>query len=198
MRKHLSFLRAPLAIMAATLLVPPAHAQSASVQVSGGNGLSVFGGVFTIAPNRVLVMEGPGRDIGRDVASIWVTYRWAAPAASPAQCEVNFDRTDHLGFYAAAPDQALLDAETEARMKKLVATPQDPWLSSALEKRRWGQLNLFELASTRKDGTLTFNLSALYVAGRYTYTVAFLCTNAPLAQLRELAATIAPRNLTQN
>jgi hypothetical protein len=198
MRQHPSFFPALAAVMAVAALAPPAQAQSARLQVVDGNGLDVFGGVFTIAPNRALAMEGPGRDIGRDIAAHWVTYRWADPARSAAMCEVNFDRTDHLGFYAANPDQATLDAETEARMKQLAATPQDPWVSSVLEKRRWGQLNLFELASTRKDGSQTFNLSALYAKGPYTYTMGFLCTNAPMAELRALAAAIAPRNLTQS
>lgn len=198
MRKHLSFLPALAAMLVSVLMASAVQAQSARLQVVGGNGLDVFGGVFTIAPNRALAMEGPGRDIGRDIASHWMTYRWADPARSPAACEVNFDRTDHLGFYAVQPDQASLDAETEARMRELAAMPQDPWVSSVLEKRRWGQLNLFELSSTRKDGSQTFNLSALYAAGPYTYTVAFLCNNAPLADLRELAAAIELRNLTQS
>lgn len=197
MRHHLTVLPMIAAIVAGALAAPAALAQSARLQVVGGNGLDVFDGVFTIAPNPALAMEGPGRDIGRDIASHWVTYRWASPARSPAACEVNFARTDHFGFYAVVPDQATLDAAEDDRLKKLAAAPQDPWASILVEKHRWGSLNRFELASTRKDGSQTFNLSALYVDGAYTYSIEFLCMNARLAELRALAAAIAPSNLTQ-
>lgn len=197
MGRSLTFLSVLAAGLAAALLPPAAAAQSARLQVIGGNGVDVFGGVFTIAPNPALAMEGPGRDIGRDLASHWMTYRWAAPARSPAVCEVNFDRTDHFGFYAAMPDRATLDAADETRLNKLSASPQDPWASIVVKKRSWGQLTRFELASTRKDGSQTLNLSARHVGGPYTYEMRFLCMNAPLAELQALAAAIAPRNLTQ-
>jgi hypothetical protein len=194
-------MRLELTLCAAVLtaLIPSAvQAQGAGARVVGGTGIDAFGGIFVIAPNPALIMEGPGRDIGRDLASHWVTYRWAAPNRPKAQCEINLDRFDHLGFTAEQPDQATLDAKEADRIRAIVAAPKPPWVGSTVEFVPWGRLTLIELASNRNDGAQTLNVDALYVAGRYVYTIRYFCTGAPLADLRELRNAIRTRNITQN
>lgn len=187
-----------LLVLATALAPSAAWAKNGGARVVGGNGLEAFGGVFNIAPNPDLAMEGPGRDIGRDIASHWVTYRWAAPARSPAACEVRLDRLDHFGFHAVMPTQAAVEEETAAHHRKVSQSPPQPWLSVTMATRPWGRLNIRELASLRDDGHEVLSLTSVYVEGPYTYTIEFFCNEGSLAEQRALVAAIDARNFTQS
>lgn len=187
-----------LSIVVLALLVPNvAQAQGASAYVVNGTGISAFGGIFEIAPNAALTMEGPGRDVGRDLAQHWVIYRWANAQRSSAQCEVTLVRFDHLGFNAEQPNQLKLVEKEVDRIKQFVAEPKSPWVQSSAEFIPWGRLTLIEMSSLRNDGVETLNVDALYVDGPYVYTISYLCNGAPLGELRELRAAIKARNITQ-
>lgn len=189
-----------LVALAAALVpaVAPAQAQGAGIRVVGKTGLEAFGGVFSIAPNADLAMEGPGRDVGRDTAAYWVTYRWANAGRSAAACEVNLSRFDFLGFNAVMPDQVVEDEKEAAHLKALVdGPPKEPWIRSEMARRPWGNLSLLELASVRNDGQEVLNVSSRYIQGPYTYTIEYFCTKASLADMRAMVAAIAARNITQ-
>lgn len=186
-----------LATLAMALLPLNAQAQTSGVQVVGGNGLNAFGGVFTIAPNAALEMEGPGRDVGRDIAAYWVTYRWKKPARSSASCEVNLTRFDFLGFNGTMPEEATEVEKEAARLKRLAEAPAQPWTRITMTRRRQGRLSLLELVSVRNDGQEFLSQSLLFVEGRHTYEFESLCTGAALAELRDLSDMIIVRNITQ-
>jgi hypothetical protein len=187
-----------LALLAAALFPVGAQAQTAGVIVVGGNGLDAFGGVFSLAPNADVDMEGPGRDVGRDIAAYWVTYRWKKPARSAAACEVNLTRSDYLGLNATMPDQAAEDNKEASRLKALAETAEEPWTRMVMARNPWGRLSLLELASLRNDGREFLTMSSLYANGRFTYEIRFLCSGGTLDELRALTGAIAMRNITED
>lgn len=187
-----------LAILAIALLPLNAEAQTSGVQVVGGTGLNAFAGIFRIEPNAALDMEGPGRDIGRDIAAYWVTYRWKKPARSSASCEVNLTRFDFLGFNGSMPDETTEVEKEAARLKGLAEAPEEPWARITMTRRQQGRLSLLELVSVRNDGQEFLSQSLLFVDGRHTYEMKSLCIGATLAELRDLSDTIGVHNITEH
>lgn len=191
--------RAPAFIIAALIVGADAAAQEAvNFKRVGSAGFTVFDGVYSVADNPALVMEGPGRDIGRDVASLWMIYRWKDTSKSAASCELRLDRLDYLGFYGEKPDQAVVDrkeAEFYANLPELRIGTTHTRLETF--PKTWGTLTLHETISENDTVGEQFDYSAVYVAGAYTYEIDLLCGNAPEAELRELAGAIETRNITQ-
>lgn len=181
----------------ALLIVAEASAQTI-VERTGSSGFRAFGGIYKAADNPVLVVDGLAHDKGRDIASIWMTYRWKDTARSAASCEVNLDRLDHQGFHNEMPDQEEEDrklADFYNDLPRLRIGVTHNRLETA--SRDWGALTLRETISENDTVGEQYSSRAVYVAGPYTYEMKMLCGNAPERELRALAEEIDIRNITQ-
>jgi geranylgeranyl pyrophosphate synthase len=192
-------MRASAFIIAALFAGADAAAQEAvDFKRIGNSGFTVFDGIYSVADNPALVMEETGRDIGRDVASLWMIYRWKNTSKSAASCELHLDRLDYLGFYGEKPDQAVEDrkaAEFYANLAESTIGTSHTRLETF--PKAWGRLTLHETISENDTVGEQLGYSAVYVSGAYTYEIDLLCRNAPEAELRDLAGAIETRNITQ-
>jgi hypothetical protein len=165
----------------------------------GDAGFSVFGGVFGVADNPALIMEGLGCDVCGENAALWMTYRWKDASKSSGSCEVQLDRLAYLDYYGEVPEQEEEDRKQAEFYQELSARRTGTSHNRhATTSQRWGTLTLYDTASEDDMVGERFSRNSIYVEGPFTYRINLCYGNAPETELQALSAAIRIWNVTQD